>query len=84
MATPSNMIRIPKPSRSSFNMERLLAKNSLLMNQVLHLIQLEKMLPRDKQTGTDHKTITTEGRAAEYIRKMTDILHPKTAKSSGR
>jgi hypothetical protein len=84
MATPSNMIRIPKPSRSSFNMERLLAKNSLLMNQVQHLIQLEKMLPPEKQTGTDHDSITTEGRAAEYIRKMTDILHPKTAKSSGR
>jgi hypothetical protein len=84
MATPTNMIRIPKPSRSSFNMERPLAKNSLLMNQVQHLIDLEKTLPPGKRTGTDQKTITTEGRAAEYIRKMTDILHPQAAKTGGR
>ena len=84
MATPSNVIRIPKPSRSSFNMERPLAKNSLLMNQVKHLLELEKTFPQEKRTGTDPKSITTEGRAAEYIRKMTAILHPKVAKSGGR
>jgi hypothetical protein len=84
MATPSNVIRIPKPSRSSFNMERPLAKNSLLQNQVKHLLELEKTFPPEKQTGTDPKSITTEGRAAEYIRRMTNILHPQTAKSGGR
>ena len=84
MATPSNAIRIPKPSRKSFNMERPLAKNSLLQNQVKHLLELEKTLPLEKQTGTDPKSITTEGRAAEYIRKMTTILHPQTAKGGGR
>jgi hypothetical protein len=65
-------------------MERLLVKNSLLLNQVKHLLELEKAFPPEKQTGTDPQSITTEGRAAEYIRKMTDILHPKTAKSGGR
>ena len=84
MATPSNVIRIPQPSRRSFNPERPLAKNSLLMNQVKHLIELEKTFPAVKQTGIDHNAITTEGRAAEYIRKMTDILHPQAAKSGGR
>ncbi|MBZ5633281.1 MAG: hypothetical protein LAO55_09140 [Acidobacteriia bacterium] len=84
MAEPSNAIRIPKPSRSSFNMDRLLEKNSLLLNQVKHFLELEKTFPPEKRTGTDPKSITTEGRAAEYIRKMTDILHPKTAKSGGR
>jgi hypothetical protein len=84
MATPSNVIRIPKPSRSSFNMERPLAKNSLLQNQVKQLLELEKTFPPEKQTGTEPKSITTEGRAAEYIRKMTNILHPQTAKSGGR
>ena len=84
MATPSNVIRIPKASRSSFNMQRPLANNSLLMNQVKHLIELEKTFPPEKQTGTDHKSITTEGKAAEYIRKMTDILHPQVAKTGGR
>jgi hypothetical protein len=65
-------------------MERPLAKNSLLTNQVNHLLELEKTFPPDKQTGTDPESITTEGRAAEYIRKMTDILHPRVAKSGGR
>jgi hypothetical protein len=84
MAKPSNAIRVPKPSRSSFNMDRALEKNSLLMNQVGHLLELEKTFPAERRTGTDPKSITTEGRAAEYIRKMTDILHPQTAKSGGR
>ena len=84
MAIPSDVIRVPKPSRGSFNMERPLAKNSLLMNQVKHLLELEKTFPPEKRTGTDPTSITTEGRAAEYIRKMTAILHPKVAKSGGR
>ena len=84
MANLSNVVRIPKPSRGSFNMQRPLAKNSLLMNQVKHLLELEKTLPPEKRTGMDPKSITTEGSAAEYIRKMTAILHPKVAKSGGR
>ena len=84
MAAPKNVIRIPKPSPSSFNMERPLAKNSLLLNQVKHFFKLEEALPPDRRTGVDHESITTEGRAADYIRKMTDILHPKTAKSGGK
>ena len=84
MAGPSNVIRVPKPSRSSFNMERLLVKNSLLLNQVKHLLELEKTFPPEKRTGTAPESITTEGRAAEYIRKMTDILHPRVARSGGR
>jgi len=84
MANPPNVIRVPKAPRSSFNMQRPLAKNSLLMNQVKHLLELEKTLPPEKRTGTDPKSITTEGSAAEYIRKMTAILHPKVAKSGGR
>ena len=83
MAEPSN-VSVPKPSRASFNMNRLLEKNSLLRNQVNHFLELEKSLPPEKRTGTDPKSITTEGRAAEYIRKITDILHPRTAKSGGR
>ncbi len=84
MAEPSNTIRVPKPSPRSFNMERPLAKNSLLLNQVKHFLAVEKTLPPEKRSGTDPNSITTEGRAAEYIRKMTEILHPKVAKSGGR
>jgi hypothetical protein len=84
MANRPKIIQVPKPPRSSFNMERPLAKNSLLMNQVKHLLELERALPPEKQTGTEPASITTEGRAAEYIRKMTAILHPKVARSGGR
>jgi len=84
MAKPSNVIRIPKPSPRSFDMERALAKNSLLMNQVKHLLKLEEALLPEKRTGTDPESITTEGRAAEYIRKMTDILHPRAGRRGGR
>lgn len=84
MTERSNVIRVPKPSPKSFNMERPLAKNSLLMNQVKHFLEIEKTLPADKRTGIDPKTITTEGRAGDYIRKMTDVLHVRTAKSGGR
>jgi hypothetical protein len=54
------------------------------MNQVKHFLEIEKTLPADKRTGIDPKTITTEGRAGDYIRKMTDVLHVRTAKSGGR
>lgn len=84
MADQPNVIRVPKAPRSSFNMQRLLSKNTLLTNQVNHLLELEKTLPTEKRTGTDPTSITTEGRAAEYIRKMTAILHPKVAKSGGK
>lgn len=84
MAKSSNTIHVPKPSVRSFNPERPLAKNSLLSSQVKHFLEVEKTFAPEKRTGIDPASITTEGRAAEYIRKMTDILHPKVAKSGGR
>ena len=84
MAKRTTSIRVPKPAARSFNPERPLVKNSLLLNQVKNFLEVERTLPPEKRTGTDPNSITTEGRAAEYIRKMTDILHPKTAKSGGR
>jgi hypothetical protein len=84
MSSPSNQIQVPKPSPGSFNMERPLAKNSLLLNQVKHFLKIEKKLPPDQRTGTDPKSIRTEGQAAEYIRKMTKKLHPKTRRSGRR
>jgi hypothetical protein len=84
MATQSNVIRVPKPSKASFNPHRLLAKNLLLVNQVNHFHKLEMQLPPEKRTGVDFASIQTEGQAGEYIRKMTMILHPQAAKSGGK
>ena len=80
----SNIVRVPKPAADSFNPKRLVAKNTLLVNQIDHFHKLEQEMPRELQTGMDFASIKTEGQASEYIRKMTSILHPKVAKSGGR
>jgi hypothetical protein len=54
-----------------------------LQNQVNHFREVEKTLPPEQQTGMDFKEITTEAHAAEYVRKMTAILHPQAAKGGG-
>ena len=80
MATPSNVIHVPKPANSSYNPDRPLAKNTLLLNQVQHFREIEKRLPQEKQSGMDFESIKTERHAAEYIRKLTAVLHPHGAK----
>ena len=80
----SNIVRVPKPAAGSFNPKRLVAKNSLLVNQIQHFRNLEQEMPKELQTGIVFASIKTEGEASEYIRKMTAILHPKVAKSGGR
>ncbi len=84
MASPSNVIHVPRPPSSSFNQNRPLAKNTLILSQVNHFREMEKTLPPDKQTGIDPASITTEGKAAEYIRALTLALQPKAAKSGGK
>jgi hypothetical protein len=80
MATPSNVIHIPRPAKSSYNPNRLLKKNTLLLNQVRHFRVVEKKLPPEKQSGIDFESIKTEAHAGEYIRRLTAILHPQGAK----
>lgn len=77
MATPLNVIRVPKPARSSFNPNRPLSKNTLLKNQVEHFRKLEADFPPEQQTGIDFDSIETEDHASEYSRRMTAILHTR-------
>lgn len=79
----SNIVHVPKPAAGSFNPKRLVAKNSLLTNQIQHFRKLEKEMPPERQTGVDVASIKTEGEASEYIRKITAILHPQAAKGGG-
>jgi|CZKN01.1.fsa_nt_gi hypothetical protein len=74
MAQPP-VIRVPKPARSSYQPNRPLSKSSLLQSQVKHFRDLEKDLPPERQTGIPIDSITTEGQAAEYIRRMTVQFH---------
>lgn len=80
MATPDNLVRVPKPGRGAFNPDRQLYKNLLIKNQVEHFHEADRNLPPEWQTGIDIGTITTEGGAAAYIRKVTEAIH----KSGGR
>ena len=75
MAKHSNVVRVPKPKRSSFDMKRPLAKNSLLENQVKHFHEVETKLAPEHRSGVDVATVQTEGAAAEYIRSVTTKLH---------
>jgi hypothetical protein len=77
------VIRVPKPSKTAFNPDRLLAKNTLLVNQVESFHKHELGLPPDQRTGVDFASILTEGQASDYIRKMTAIMHPQAAKAPG-
>ncbi len=76
---PDNIVRVPKPAFGSFNSKRPLDSNALLRNQVAHFREVEKTLPPDLQSGIDSASITTEGEAGEYIRKITAVLHPAGA-----
>ncbi|HYL78081.1 MAG TPA: hypothetical protein VEU96_27955 [Bryobacteraceae bacterium] len=84
MATPSNVIRVPKAAKSSYNPNRPLEKNTLLLNQVKHFLELEKQLPLEQQTRIDPASIKTEAHASEYVQKMTAILHPQVSKMGGK
>jgi hypothetical protein len=76
----SNVISVPKPSRTAFNPHRPLEKNLLIHAQVKHFKEAEAQLPEHLQTHVDIATIKTDGQASGYIRKVTRALH----RSGGR
>ncbi len=84
MAPSTNHVRVPKPSPDSFNKNRPVTKNALLENQIKHFHELEMRLLEQLQTGIRFDDVRTEGDAAEYIRRMTSILHPHLATSAGK
>jgi hypothetical protein len=65
-------IHVPKPAKGSFNKSR--KASDLLIAQVKHLQEAEKR-PHHHRTSTKGEGITTEGEAADYIRKVTAKLH---------
>jgi hypothetical protein len=75
MATSAPIITVPKPSRSAYNPNRPLRSNALVAAQVQHFAEADKNLPPEFQTGVDPASITTEGEAAAYVRKVTEAIH---------
>ena len=76
----SNVIAVPKPSRTAFDPHRPLEKNPLILAQVKHFREAEAQLPEHLQTGIDIATIKTEGQAGNYIRAVTRALHKRGAR----
>ena len=70
-----NVVSVPKPSGTVYNPNRPLSRNTLVEAQVKHFAEAETNLPPELQTGIDVNSITTEGEAAAYIRKITDAIH---------
>jgi hypothetical protein len=66
MPRSKRVIDIPKPEPGSYNPDRPLIKNTLLLHQVMHFQKIE----RERMT---------EGQASEYIRRITGLLHLRTA-----
>jgi hypothetical protein len=76
MATPvSNIIHLPKPGKDAYNPNRPLSKNTLIKSQVEHFHEADLNLPPELRTGIDISTVTTEGEAAKYIRRVTKAIH---------
>jgi len=73
-----NVIAVPKPSPAAYNPNRPLKGNSLLLNQVRHFQELEKQwMEEHGHTCHDITEVRTEGQAAEYLKKMTELVHEK-------
>lgn len=79
MATPTNVIHVPRPQAGVFNKHRKLDKDSLILHQVRHFKKIERRLPKHQKTGIPLRSIRTEAHAADYLQKMMAILHPQTA-----
>jgi hypothetical protein len=70
MPRTKRVIAVAPPDPNSFNPDRPLVKNTLLLHQVEHFQKVE----RERMT---------EGQASAYIRRMTKLLHPRTATAGG-
>jgi hypothetical protein len=69
-------IRVPIPPASAFNKDRPVG--CLLQAQLRHFHHAESArLPKEKRDGRRPEDIRTEGEAAAYIAKITNLLHPQ-------
>jgi hypothetical protein len=69
-------IRVPKPPASAFNKNR--PAGCLIQAQLRHFHHAESArLPKEKRDGRSPEDIRTEAEAADYIGKITKLLHPQ-------
>lgn len=89
MPRSKRIITLPNVEAGSYDPGRPLSKNTLLLNQVMHFRKIEREQMNEVHTPAlrAYRKIEpermTEGQAAEYIQRMTAILHPKAATTGG-
>ena len=68
------MIDVPAVEKEAYNPDRPIS--GLIQMQLVHLSTAEQRLPPNvRRTGINIATLHTEGQAAEYIQKVTALLH---------
>jgi hypothetical protein len=69
-------IRVPIPPATAFNKDR--PAGCLIRAQLQHFHHAESArLPKEKRDGRSPEDIRTEAEAADYIGKITKLLHPQ-------
>jgi hypothetical protein len=84
------MIDVPEVEKAAYNPDRPIS--GLIQMQLIHLSTAEQTLPPGQRTGINISTLHSEGQAAEYIQKVTAMLHkvgkaakkPTKKKSAGK
>ena len=67
------IIDVPQVEKEAYNPDRPIS--GLIQMQLIHLSTAEQTLPPKQRTGINIATLHTEGQAAEYIQKVTTMLH---------
>ena len=80
MATPANVIQVPKTAPGSFDTNR--PAGTLLLSQTLHMREalIRHLEAVAKVLAVDIRSLKTEGDVSNYIRHATAILHPHGVK----
>jgi hypothetical protein len=67
------MIDVPEVEKEAYNPDRPIS--GLIQMQLIHLSTAEQTLPPRQRTGINIATLHSEGQAADYIQKVTAMLH---------
>jgi|HubBroStandDraft_5_1064220.scaffolds.fasta_scaffold1572527_1 hypothetical protein len=80
MATPANVIQVPRPAPGSFNQDRPAGK--LLISQTQHIREalIKHLEEVARVLAVDIRSLRTEGEVSDYVRQATAILHPHGVK----
>ena len=67
------MIDVPAVEKEAYNPDRPIS--GLIQMQLVHLHTAEQALPPRQRTGVNIAMLHSEGQAAEYMQRVTALLH---------